>query len=297
MSKALLTMDMESAISKKEVIQCVAQLVEKAAKVLPDDVLNALIEAYKRERNYGAKKILEILIENARIAKEKNLPICQDTGIDCIFATVGQGLLLDFDLKEAICQGVRQGTREGYLRVSVADPLTRINTGDNTPPIVHFELIPERCLEITVLPKGCGSENMSALYMLPPSSGREGIVSRVIERVVEAGANPCPPGIIGIGIGGTMEKAALLAKKALLRPIGTHHEREDVRKMEEELLERINGLGLGPLGLGGDTTSLWVAMEVYPCHIASLPVAINYQCHAARRARAVLHNGQMEIVE
>ena len=288
---------MKDELSRKDIVQCVARLVEKAAKVLPGDVLNALRQAHDRERYQSARKILKILMENAKIAKEKGLPICQDTGIDCIFVKMGHSLGLDFHLEEAIEEGVREGTSRGYLRASVADPLTRKNTGDNTPPVVHFDLLPGSCLEITVLPKGCGSENMSALYMLPPSSGRKGIITKVLERVAEAGANPCPPGIIGIGIGGTMEQAAILAKKALLRPVGTHHERKDVKALEIELFERINSLGLGPLGLGGDTTTLWVAMEVYPCHIASLPVAINYQCHAARRAMALLRGGKMEIVE
>ena len=198
---------------------------------------------------------------------------------------------LDGDLGEAVSEGVRRATRDGYLRASVCDPLTRKNTGDNAPAVVHLTHVPGERLSISVLPKGCGSENMSRVFMLPPSKGREGILDAVVEAVRTAWANPCPPGIIGVGIGGTVEKAALMAKQALLRPVGEHSRRDDVRELEEELLSRINCLGMGPLGLGGNTCVLSVAAEVHPCHIASLPVAVNLQCHAARRAVAELGPG------
>ena len=289
-------MDRPKRITRQDIIDCVSRLVVKAARELPVDVLVALEKAMAREVSSSAQRVLDILIENARLAKEQEIPICQDTGIDCVFVELGLDVAIDFDLEQAINEGIRKGTSIGLLRASVADPITRVNTGDNTPGVIHVEINTGKGLTITVLPKGCGSENMSALFMLPPSAGVEGIVERIVERVQEAGANPCPPGIIGVGIGGTMEEAALMAKKALLRPIGRHNPREDVRRIEVELLQRINSLGLGPLGLGGRTTALWVSAEVRPCHIASLPVAMNYQCHAARRAKATFKNGRMELM-
>lgn len=284
-----------SGLTQSSIETCVRDLIMKAAMELPPDVITALEDARKKEQKDSAKRVLGIILENSRLARAKRLPICQDTGIDCVFVRLGTEICPAFDLTCAINNGIRCGTRDGFLRASVADPITRANTNDNTPGVIHLELVPGKELEITVLPKGCGSENMSAVYMLPPSHGEKGIEDRVMARVKAAGANPCPPGIIGIGIGGTMEKAALLAKKALLRPIGTHSDRADVRAMEQRLLKRINALGIGPLGLGGDTTALWVAIETYPCHIASLPVAINYQCHAARRAKATFTAGRWEM--
>ncbi len=282
-------------ITRDKIVETVSTLVIKAAKILPAGVVHALKKAKTEEESRTAKKVLEILIKNAELAEKNSLPICQDTGIDCVFVELGRELTLDFDLEEAIQEGIRQGTQKGFLRASVADPLKRKNTGDNTPGILHLNLVSGRQLVIKLLPKGCGSENMSALYMLPPSAGINGIIEKVLNRVFEAGANPCPPAIIGIGIGGTMEMAALLSKKALLRPIGEHSKRDDVRDLEEKILRKINNLGIGPLGLGGRTTALWVSIEVYPCHIASLPVAINYQCHAARCATATLVDSEMEV--
>jgi tartrate/fumarate subfamily iron-sulfur-dependent hydro-lyase alpha chain/tartrate/fumarate subfamily iron-sulfur-dependent hydro-lyase beta chain len=224
-----------------------------------------------------------------------SLPICQDTGIDVVFVQIGQELNIEGDLVRAINEGIALGTREGWLRCSVCDPITRKNTGDNTPAVVHVEPVAGDTLEVSVLPKGCGSENMSAVVMLPPSAGEDGIVRAVANQVLKAGPNPCPPGIIGIGIGGTMEKAALLAKKALLRPVGLRNPRDDLAELEDRIFVRINGLGIGPLGLGGSVTSLGVAVEVYPCHIASLPVAINIQCHAARHCTARWRDGSWVI--
>ncbi len=275
----------------------VCNLAVKAAIELPDDVLTALKRArdHKEEprtihRNYHYKNILDIIIKNALIAREERIPICQDTGIDCVFLELGAGVggSITFDIYEAINEGIRQGTKKGFLRASVADPVTRANSGDNTPSIIHTDIVKGSDIKISILPKGCGSENMSALFMLSPSVGIEGITDAVVSQVKRAGPNPCPPGIIGVGIGGTMDQCALLAKKALLRPIGVHHERDDIRDLEQRLLSSINRLGIGPLGLGGPITALWVSVEVYPCHIASLPVAVNYQCHAARRATGII---------
>jgi len=282
-------------IPKDQIKDTVSALVQKANRVLPQDVRAAIEGALKREKRGSPRRLLEILLENAFLAEKHSIPICQDTGIDCVFVELGQEVRISGDLNEAIQEGIRSGTEKGHLRASVADPLTRKNTGDNTPGVIHVEIVAGERFSISVLPKGCGSENMSTIFMLPPSAGTRGIVQKVVEQVRLAGPNACPPGVIGVGIGGTMEKAAFMAKKALLRPIGSHHSRNDVRAMEEELLTRINALGIGPLGLGGVTTALWVSAEVYPCHIASLPVAVNYQCHAARRAMAVLKDGRLEI--
>jgi len=274
-------------ISEQEIVEAVAALVRSANVFLPQDVEETLLNARDREEAGGnARTVLEILCENACIARETGLPICQDTGIDVVFVHKGESAVIDGDLPRAISDGIARGTQEGLLRSSVCDPLTRKNTGDNTPAVIHVETEPGARLQITVLPKGCGSENMSALFLLPPSVGVDGIVHSVVGQVKKAGPNPCPPGVIGVGIGGTMEMAAFLAKKALLRPIGSRHERQDVAELEDRILAEINKLGIGPHGFGGNTTTLGVSAEVFPCHIASLPVAVNIQCHAARRASA-----------
>ncbi len=233
--------------------------------------------------------VLEQLKENARIAREERIPICQDTGYTVVFVELGQDIrLVGGDLNGAIQKGVRQGYGEGYLRKSVCHPFTRVNTGDNTPAIIHLEMFPGEAMRIFVAPKGGGSENMSRVDMLTPAVGVEGIKSYVVNRVREAGSNPCPPTIIGVGIGGTFEQAALIAKKALLRPVGSRNEDSELAELENDLLERINCLGIGPQGLGGRTTALAVHVNLIPCHIASLPLAVNIQCHAHRHKETIL---------
>ena len=231
--------------------------------------------------------ILKELKENARIAKEEGMAICQDTGFAVIFLELGQDVhLVGGDLREAIFEGVRKGYRDGYLRKSICHPFTRANTGDNTPAILHTEVVPGDKVKITVAPKGGGSENMSRVIMLTPSDGVEGIKRFVVQRVKESGSNPCPPTVVGVGIGGTFEQAALLAKKSLLRPLGSKNPDSELDKLESEILDEINRLGIGPQGLGGRTTSLAVHIIMMPCHIASFPLAVNIQCHAQRHKEA-----------
>ncbi|MEA1866544.1 MAG: fumarate hydratase, partial [Thermodesulfobacteriota bacterium] len=282
-------------LSERDITSIVSRLVQTANRELPQDVETALLAAREREESQTGRLMLDIIAENASLAMQTGLPICQDTGIDVVFVQTGHELKIEGDLVRAINEGIAQGTREGCLRCSVCDPITRKNTGDNTPAVVHVEPVAGDSLKISVLPKGCGSENMSAMVMLPPSAGEDGIVRAVANQVLKAGPNPCPPGIIGIGIGGTMEKSALLAKKALLRPVGSRNPRDDLAELEDRIFARINGLGIGPLGLGGSVTSLGVVVEVYPCHIASLPVAINIQCHAARHCTAKWRDGSWVI--
>jgi fumarate hydratase subunit alpha len=271
-----------------QIVGAVKQLVIEAAYELEPDILEALLAARDRESNGLARNILELLLTNADIASRERIPICQDTGIGVVFVSLGQDVRMEGNLEEAVQEGVRLGYEEGYLRKSVCEPLTRVNTGTNIPAVVHFELIPGDQLVIKFLPKGCGSENMSGLVMLPPSAGREGIVDYVVRRVVEAGSNPCPPVIVGVGVGGTFEKAALLAKKALLRPLKESSPQEQVADLEREVLAKINAVGQGVLGLGGDNTALAVHVETFPTHIASLPVAVNIQCHAHRHKEIAL---------
>ena len=280
----------DAVISCKDIQERVKELVIRANTHLPEDVFFSIREAAQKESK-NARLVLDILLENAIHARETGLPICQDTGIDVVFVEIGTNVFLKGDLIKAVNKGVSLATREGFLRASVCDPITRKNTGDNTPSVVHLELKKGNEIKISVLPKGCGSENMSGLKMLPPSSGIDGVIDFVIQRVKEAGPNPCPPGVIGVGIGGTMEMATLLSKKALLRPLKKRHPDEKVARIEDELFEKINRLGVGPQGLGGKTTALSVAVETYPCHIASLPVSVNIQCHAARRAVTVFKDG------
>jgi len=285
------------SLMQQEISSIVSRLVQTANRELPQDVESALLAAREREESQAGKLVLDIILENASLARQTGLPICQDTGIDVVFLQIGQEIDIEGDLVKAVNEGIALGTAEGRLRCSVCDPITRKNTGDNTPAVVHFEPVAGDTLEISVLPKGCGSENMSTTVMLPPSAGEDGIVKAVADQVLKAGSNPCPPGIIGIGIGGTMEKAALLAKKALLRPVGSKNSRDNVAELEDRIFVQINGLGIGPLGLGGSVTSLGVAVEVYPCHIASLPLAINIQCHAARHCTARWKNGSWLMVQ
>lgn len=277
-------------IHVRDITEAVATLCMESNYYLGEDVLRAFRESLGGEESPVGRGILEQLLENARIAAEERVPMCQDTGFAVVFLELGQDLhVVGGDLYQAVNEGVRRGYQEGYLRKSiVGHPLERKNTGDNTPAVIHTEIVPGDRLKITVAPKGGGSENMSGLKMLTPAQGVEGVKEFVIQRVREAGPNPCPPIVVGVGIGGTFEKAALLAKKALLRPIGQHNPLTDVAELERELLERINDLGIGPQGLGGRVTALWVSVEIFPAHIASLPVAVNINCHAARHREAVL---------
>lgn len=268
----------------------VAELCQKANYELGEDVLAAFKEALGQEISLTGKDVLQQLLENARIAREEQVPMCQDTGFAVVFLEVGQEVVITGgDLYEAVNEGVRRGYQEGYLRKSIVDhPLRRKNTGDNTPAVIHTRIVPGDKLKIIVAPKGGGSENMSGLRMLKPAEGVEGVKKFVIEQVRAAGPNPCPPVVVGVGIGGTFEKAALLAKEALLRPLGQPHPDTEIACLERELLEAINNLGIGPQGLGGRTTALAVHVEVFPCHIASLPVAVNINCHASRHKEAIL---------
>ncbi len=276
-------------ISTKEIVKVVRDLCMDANYHLGDDVLLALDKAIESERSEPGREVLKELKENARIAREEKAPICQDCGLAVMFVEIGQDVhIIDGELKEAINEGVRQGYKDGYLRKSACDPFTRKNTGDNTPAIIHMEIVPGSNIKITFAPKGGGAENMSRVTMLTPAAGLEGIEEFVINRVKESGSNPCPPTIIGIGIGGTFERSAILAKKAILRKIGDRNPDQYLAKIEEELLAKINKLGIGPMGYGGNTTSLDVFIEAEPCHIASLPLAVNVQCHAARHKEAII---------
>jgi len=277
-------------IKVEDVIKSVKTLCMDANYNLGEDILNALNEAEKKEESPLGKEIIKELKENAKIAREEKLPICQDTGVAVFFIDIGDEVIIKGgNIVEAINEGVRQGYREGYLRKSIlSDPLKRINTNDNTPAVIHFNVVPGDKLKIIIAPKGGGSENMSGIKMLAPSEGVEGIKKFVIDRVREAGSNPCPPIIVGIGIGGTFEKAAIISKKALLRPLGSSNPDPFYADLEKELLGKINNLGIGPQGLGGRITALGVHIETYPCHIASLPVAINIQCHASRHKEIIL---------
>ena len=276
-------------ISTKEITKVVRDLCIDSNYDLGDDVLHALNQAMEKEGSPTGREVLGELIENAGIAREQKVPMCQDCGLAVVFIEIGQDAhITGGDLKEAINEGVRQGYMEGYLRNSACHPITRKNTGDNTPAIIHLQIIPGDKMKIVFAPKGGGSENMSRVDMLTPAAGIEGIKDFVVNRVRESGSNPCPPTVIGIGVGGTFERSAILAKKALLRNIGDRNPDPELEKIEEEILTRINRLGIGPMGYGGDTTSLDVFLEIEPCHIASLPVAVNIQCHSARHKQSVI---------
>lgn len=276
-------------ISTREIIKVVKILCIDANYNLGDDVLIAFNHAIEKEGSGTGREVLKELIENARIAREEKVPMCQDCGLAVVFIEIGQDVhITGGDLGDAINEGVRQGYMEGYLRKSACHPFTRKNTGDNTPAIMHLQIVPGDKIKIIFAPKGGGSENMSRVDMLTPAVGIEGIKDFVVKRVKESGSNPCPPTIIGIGVGGTFERSAILAKKALLRKIGNRNPDPELAKIEEEILTRINRLGIGPMGYGGNTTSLDVFLEIEPCHIASLPVAVNIQCHAARHKEAVI---------
>ena len=275
-------------ISTSEITSKVKELCIRAACDLGNDVVFVLKEFRGREESPLGKEVLDQIIENAEIALKQDAPMCQDTGIAVFFVEIGRNAVIDGSLEDAINEGVRQGYKDGYLRKSVCHPLTRKNTGDNTPAVLHMNIVEGDRLKITIAPKGAGSENMSRLVMLKPSQGLPAIKDFVINVVKEAGGNPCPPIILGIGIGGNFEKSAILAKEALLREIGTPNPDKELDGLERELLEKINNLGIGPMGFGGRTTAVAVHIRTAPCHIASLPVAVNIQCHAARHKEVVI---------
>lgn len=253
------------------------------------DMLDSFQKAYEDEISLTGKEIFHQLLKNAEIARLESVPMCQDTGFAVVFAELGQDVRIIGNFYDAINEGVRKGYTEGYLRKSiVGHPLNRENTGDNTPAVVHTKIVPGENLRIVVAPKGGGSENMSAIKMLKPAEGAEGVKRFVLETVKAAGPNPCPPIVVGVGIGGTFEKAALLSKEALLRNLGGKNKLPDIARLEEELLAEINKLGIGPQGLGGRITALAVHVEIYAAHIASLPVAVNINCHAARHKEVIL---------
>ena len=276
-------------IKASQVTEAVKRMCIKGNVDLPCDVA-ACIEKRLAEEDWApAKEILENIVENYRLAAETGKPICQDTGMACVFVEIGQDVHVDGNLEEAINEGVRQGYREGFLRKSVvADPIDRVNTGDNTPAVIYYEIVPGDELVISIAPKGFGSENMSRVAMLRPSDGLEGVMKFIIETVEAAGPNPCPPVVVGVGVGGTFEKAAMMAKKALLRPLDQKNPDPVYAELEEQLLETINKLGIGPQGFGGKTTALAVQIEKFPTHIAGLPVAVNISCHVTRHIREVL---------
>lgn len=279
-------------INASEITEKVALLCMDANFNLNKDVLNALADSYEAEGSPVAKEIFAELLENAKIASTCQMPLCQDTGVAVIFVEIGEAVeIVNGSLYDAINEGVRKGYKEGFLRKSmVADPFNRINTKDNTPAIIHTEITSENYLKITLMAKGGGCENMSRIAMLTPADGREGVIRFVVETVKMAKANPCPPVIVGVGIGGTFDYAALLAKKSLLRPLGMKATDSDSAGLEQEILERVNNLGIGAQGLGGWITALAVHVERYPCHIASLPVAVNLDCHAHRVKTTILRS-------
>jgi fumarate hydratase subunit alpha len=277
-------------IDVNTIVESVRNMCMNANYYLNEDIKQAMQRGLQSEKSPIGTEILDKLIINAELAAKKKVAICQDTGMAVVFVTIGQEVHISGGgLSDAINEGVRRGYNEGYLRKSVVrDPIERINTGDNTPAVIHYEIVPGDDLKIELAPKGFGSENMSALKMLKPSDGIEGVKSFILETVDKAGPNPCPPIVVGVGIGGTMEKASILAKRALLRPINIRSGIEYVGKLEAEMLQKINELGIGPAGLGGVTTALAVNVETYPTHIAGLPVAVNISCHVTRHAEAIL---------
>ena len=277
-------------IAVDQITEALRRMAIEANTQLGQDVLDAFAEYKASEEGPTGVDILEQLEENARISRETLLPLCQDTGFAVVFVELGQDVhLVGGDLTEAVNEGIRRGYAEGNLRKSIVrDPLNRVNTGDNTPAVVHIRIVPGDKIKITFAPKGGGSENMSGIAMLKPADGVAGVKKFVLERVSEAGPNPCPPTIVGVGIGGTFEIAAYLSKLSLLRPMGDRNPDPYYSALEDELLDAVNKLGIGPQGLGGSTTSLDVHIEFHPCHIASLPVAVNIQCHSARHKEVTL---------
>lgn len=281
---------MMRTIQAQKITGAIQKLCRDAAFYLPEDAWKALEKAYKEESSSRGRNIIQQIIENDRIAAKETIPLCQDTGLVVVFMEIGQDVhVTDGDVSSAINEGVRRAYQENFLRKSIVrDPLDRVNTGDNTPAMIHSEIIPGDKIHITIAPKGGGSENMSNLKMLPPSAGREGVIEFVVQTVKNAGANPCPPIIVGVGIGANFEGCALLAKKALVRTVGSSNPDPDYARLEIELLRKINELNIGPQGLGGKITALAVHIEKAPCHITGIPVAVNIQCHAARHAEVTL---------
>lgn len=277
-------------IHTSDIVNLVEKLCIDANYHLNEDILEALRCGFSEEESETGKAVLSQLIENAELAGDCKMAICQDTGMAVVFADIGQEVhIIGGSLKDAINEGVRRGYAKGFLRKSVVrDPIDRVNTGDNTPAIIHYDLIEGDHLRLTIAPKGFGSENMSAVRMLKPSDGLEAVKAFISETVDKAGPNPCPPVIVGVGMGGTLEKAAMMSKKALLRPVNMRNNIEYVGNLEKEMLLRINSLGIGPAGLGGRLTALAVNIEVFPTHIAGLPVAVNMGCHATRHAEGEL---------
>lgn len=278
-------------IGADKVAETISRLLQEGCYRLSDDVINLLTLAYEKEESPPARHVLGKLLENAEVAARDEVPLCQDTGMAVVFLELGQDVhIIGGDLYEAIQEGTRRAYTQGYLRKSVVDrPFSaRINTKDNTPAVIHTTIVPGEKLKMTALSKGFGSENMSKIAMLPPAKGRSGVVDFVVACVDEAGANPCPPVIVGVGIGGTAEKCLLLAKEALLRCAGDPHPDAEIAELEAEMLRRINDLGIGAMGYGGRITALAVHIEVFPTHIASLPVAVNLQCHSVRHREATL---------
>lgn len=272
-------------IDTETIIKTVSEMCIEASHFLTPDMKEALDKAKENEISPLGKQVLDQLSENLRIAGEDMIPICQDTGMAVIFAEVGSDVHVEGSLTDAINEGVRRGYVDGYLRKSVVgDPILRVNTGDNTPAVIHYDIVPGDKLKLTLAPKGFGSENMSKIFMLKPADGEEGVKNAILSAVKDAGPNACPPMVVGVGIGGTFEKCALLAKKALTREVNKRSDIEWVRNMEEELLDRINRSGIGPGGLGGSTTALAVNINTYPTHIAGLPVAVNICCHVNRHS-------------
>lgn len=277
-------------IEASEITAQIAEMCREANMLLGDDAVDALTRALVQEESPAGKKVLELLLENIEIAGSEQIPLCQDTGFAVFFVEWGQEVhLTGGTLEDAINEGVRKGYREGCLRKSiVADPLNRVNTGDNTPAVIHLSLVPGDRVKIAFAPKGGGSENMSALKMLKPFDGVEGVIDFVVSQVKEAGPNPCPPVVVGVGLGGTFDKVAVMAKKALFRPLGQPHPEPFYADLERKILEKINDLGIGPQGFGGRITALAVHIETFPAHIASLPVAVNLNCHAARHVERII---------
>jgi len=278
-------------IGYQEIVDTVARLSMEANYYLGEDLLAALCRAKEEEESPLGREVLDQILENAQVAAEERMPLCQDTGMTVVYLELGQEVhLVGGDLTEAVNEGVRRGYEEGYLRNSVVErPFSaRTNTKDNTPAVIHTEIVPGDRLKITLFPKGGGSENMSYLKMLSPATGRQGVIDFVVESVDKSGANPCPPTIVGVGIGGTADKAMDLAKRSLLREVGAPSPDPEVAELERDILEAVNRLGIGPMGFGGRVTSLAVHVETFPCHIASLPVGVNLQCHSARHKNAVL---------
>ena len=276
-------------IHTDEISSIVRQLCLEATTDLNPDLIESFETGRATEQSEFGKAVFDQLLENAEIARQESISLCQDAGMAVVFLSIGQEIQLTGDnLTDAVNEGVRQGYADGFLRPSTLDPVSRVNFGDNTPAIIHIELVPGNNIQIDVLPKGFGGENMSRVVLFHPAVGIDGVKKFVIERVTEAGANPCPPIIVGVGIGGNFEKCAIIAKKSLLRPIGNRHPDKMIARLEEDLLQEINKSGIGPQGLGGTVTALDVHIETYPTHIGSLPVAVNIQCHSHRHKSAVL---------